>query len=244
MFKMKKVEDYIVSIDKLSLLDYPGKMAAIIFMQGCNMRCPFCHNSELAVRSAPERISKRCPNYEYVLECLTRRSKIITGVVITGGEPSLYDLDPLLRACRVMGYSIKIDTNGMNPAAIKHWVKHYMVDYIAMDIKNSPKKYAMTCGLPYVEMETIKESIDVIMNSGIDYEFRTTVVDPIHTASDIMEIGETLIPRAKHYYLQPFVMRDTVPNQTFNEPSDALLLACRDLVTPFVNQVSIRGRDL
>jgi len=238
---LRELRSGIAGITKLSLLDYPGKMSAIIFLGGCNMACPFCHNSELVANNGQV---KEHLSIETVLKYLSTRTGILEGVVITGGEPSLYNLDPLLEPCREMGYSIKIDTNGLRPESITYWVDHHTVDYIAMDIKNSAGKYATTCRLSHPDMSAIARSIDIIKSCGIDYEFRTTIIDPMHTPDDIREIGQELIPQARRYYLQPFVMRDTVPDQQLKEPSDDLLIQCQEAVKGFVQHVSIRGRDL
>lgn len=231
-----------VGLDKLTLLDYPGKIAAIIFFPGCNMQCPFCHNAGIAydIRQPPAN------TIEEVLEYLRQRRKVLNGVVISGGEPLMQDIYDILKEIHSLGYSIKIDTNGTNPALLDYYIHAGLVDYIAMDVKNSPELYAKTCGLnPFTfMMGSIPESIDIIMHSGIEYEFRTTVVDPLHTVDSIKTIGEKLIPGAEQYYLQPFVKSDPVMQRPFKEPSDDFMAQALEAVRPYVHNCSIRGRDI
>ena len=183
-------------LQKLTLLDYPGKMACIIFTAGCNFRCPFCHNASL-VTHIEEEISE-----SEVLAFLEKRKKILAGVVITGGEPLLYDLEPFIRAIKEKGYLVKLDTNGSFPDRLKDLVKKGLIDYVAMDIKNSPDKYALTAGAS-VDLEKIKESVEFLKSDAVDYEFRTTVVKPFFEKSDFTAIGEW-IKGAKRYFIQSF----------------------------------------
>lgn len=183
-------------LQKLTLLDYPGKMACIIFTAGCNFRCPFCHNASL-VTHIEEEISE-----SEVLAFLEKRKKILDGVVITGGEPLLYDLEPFIRAIKEKGYLVKLDTNGSFPDRLKALVKKGLIDYVAMDIKNSPDKYALTAGAS-VDLEKIKESVEFLKSDAVDYEFRTTVVKPFFEKSDFTAIGEW-IKGAKRYFIQSF----------------------------------------
>ena len=229
----------IAGMQKLTLLDYPEKTAAILFLPGCNMRCPFCHNHELIDWSNRDYLT-----FDEIYKYLDMRKNILDGIVITGGEPSNQDIIPLLQSLRELGYQIKIDTNGLRPQIIQKWLDNNLIDYIAMDIKNSPAKYAETCGLPYINMDLIHQSINILMTSSIDYEFRTTVIPSFHTPDDFAIIGQTLIPNAKHFYLQPFVMRDTVPEKSLQEPSNDLLKQCLLAVSQYVKNAEIRGRSL
>lgn len=229
----------ITGLQKLTILDYPEKMASILFLPGCNMKCPFCHNYELTNGSKCVTLDNN-DIYQYLIS----RRKLLDGVVITGGEPSNQNIIPLLTSIKELGYKIKIDTNGLRPTAIETWINNKLVNYIAMDIKNTPEKYAITCGLSNINMALIRQSINIIMNSNIEYEFRTTIVPQYHTAKDIAEIGQNLIKNAKKYYLQSFVTRDTVPEKTLSEPSDTLLIDCLNAVKPYVQNVEIRGRDI
>ncbi len=188
---------------KLTLLDYPGKVACTIFTAGCNMKCPFCHNRDLVF--VPEDMVKTDP--EEILEYLKKRQGILEGVAITGGEPLMQPgLVAFLRKIKELGYPIKLDTNGLMPNRLAEVIKEGLADYVAMDIKNCPEKYALTAGLSNNEtvMEIIHRSIDILRNSGIEYEFRTTVVREFHTTQDLVEAAN-LIKGTKNYYLQQFV---------------------------------------
>lgn len=189
----------IKGLQKLTLLDYPGKMACTVFTAGCNFRCPFCHNASLVTDIDDERISE-----EEFFSFLSKRQGVIEGVAITGGEPTLQpDLKDFLKKIKDMGYSIKLDTNGYRPQVLKDVVNNGLVDYVAMDIKNSKEKYALTCGLDSMDMAKIEESIEFLMNGKVDYEFRTTVVKELHNEDDIQDIV-SWIKGAKRYYLQGF----------------------------------------
>ena len=229
----------IAGIQKLTLLDYPEKTAAILFLPGCNMKCPFCHNYTLANGSTYATLNNN-DIYQYLLS----RRKLLDGIVITGGEPSNQNIIPLLTTIKEIGYQIKIDTNGLRPNHIQEWLDKNLIDYIAMDVKNSSKKYAQTCGMTNINLNLIQKSIRIIMESTIDYEFRTTLIPNYHSIEDIQDIGKNLIKNAKKYYLQPFVTRDTVPDKTLKEPSDQLLIDCINAVKPYVQHVEIRGRDI
>ena len=186
-------------MQSLTLLDFPGKVACILFVRGCNLRCPFCHNASLACGSAeigyPE---------EDVLTFLKKRQGLLDGVVISGGEPLLYpQIVPFLEKVRSLGYAIKVDTNGTNPDLLKKIVAEGLADYVAMDIKNSPAFYAATTGIPKPDIAAIEESRNFLMSGVVDYEFRTTVVKGLHTKESIAELS-CWIAGAKRYFLQAF----------------------------------------
>lgn len=184
---------------KFSLIDYPGKIAAVIFTQGCNFRCPYCHNPELVL---PELFEKEIPLNE-IMEFLKFRKEKLDGVVVTGGEPTLQaDLSEVLRDIKNLGYSIKLDTNGTNPEVIKELIDKKLIDYIAMDIKAPFEKYDELSGIES-DINKIKQSIRVIMISGIDYEFRTTVVKYLLTEKDV-ELLKSEFSNAKRYVLKDF----------------------------------------
>ncbi len=189
-------------VQKLTLLDYPGQVAATLFTVGCNMRCPFCHNRDLVF--VPENFSYLDP--EEVLDFLRKRQGILDAVCITGGEPLLQPgLKEFVREVHELGYKVKVDTNGLFPKRLKELVETGTVDYIAMDVKNRFEKYGTTTGLPDAALTgLIQESMEYLLNSPIDYEFRTTVVREYHTKEDLVEIAK-MIQGAKHYYLQQFV---------------------------------------
>ena len=186
-------------LQKFSLIDYPDKMAAIVFTQGCNFRCPYCHNRELVL---PEEFKEPIP-LEEVMGFLKNRRGYLEGVVITGGEPTEQeDLITFINSVKELGYLIKLDTNGSRPHVIREIVQLRSVDYIAMDVKTSPEKYSKAIGVEF-SVEKIKESVELIKNSGIQHEFRTTVVQPFCSFEDVCEIS-SLIKGAQFYRLQAF----------------------------------------
>ena len=196
----------IQGLQKLTLLDYPGKMACTVFLDGCNFRCPFCHNGDLAL----SRQTQPALTVEELLAFLRKRSGVLDGVCITGGEPLLSaGLDELLRQIRALGYQIKLDTNGSLPDRLRELTEAGLVDYVAMDIKNSKQRYAETAGLASLDCTAIDQSVRFLLSGAVEYEFRTTVVREYHTASDFEAIGQW-IHGAKRYYLQAFVDSDRV----------------------------------
>ena len=189
----------IKGLQKITLLDFPSKVACTVFTGGCNFRCPFCHNASLVIR--PDAASSF--DIEEFFAYIQKRKGVLDGVCITGGEPLLHkDIIPFMERIRSCGLLIKLDTNGSFPTLLAEIIERGLVDYIAMDIKNSEEKYAATCGIHRFP-EGVSESIDLIMSSGVDYEFRTTVVDELHTVEDIAKIAER-IRGAKRYFLQGF----------------------------------------
>ena len=224
-------------LQKLTLLDYPGKTACTVFLAGCNMKCPFCHNSELITGNAPVEMTD-----EDLLKFLNKRSGLLDGVAFTGGEPLLRkELPELFRKIKKLGYGIKLDTNGTSPKTMKTLIDEKLVDYIAMDIKNSPKLYSETAGFSeFSNIDNILESINTLINSETEYEFRTTVVDQLHSEESFKDIGP-MIKGAKRYFLQPFVDRDSVAFSGFSAPSKEKLSLYKKLVEPYVKNVEIRG---
>lgn len=190
----------ISGLQKLTLLDYPGRVACTVFTGGCNLRCPFCHNSSLVL---PERLA--CDTDEaQVLAFLKKRQGMLDGVAVTGGEPLLHkDIDVFLQRVRELGYMIKLDTNGSFPDRLMDIVERGLVDRVAMDIKNAPGLYAKTVGVPSLDLAPIERSKDYLLAGHIDYEFRTTVVRGLHTAESLAEAAKW-IAGAKEYYLQQF----------------------------------------
>ncbi len=184
---------------KFSLIDYPGKISAVIFTQGCNFRCPYCHNPELV---DPKRFTSPIPVKE-IWELLEKRKGLLEGIVITGGEPFLQkDLLEFMAKIKEMGYAVKVDTNGSFPEKLKKGIKTKLIDFVAMDIKAPFYKYEMVCGVK-VDIDRIKESIKFIMESDIDYLFRTVVIKEFLNFEDIKAIIE-VIKGAKSYILQNF----------------------------------------
>jgi pyruvate formate lyase activating enzyme len=186
---------------KLTLLDYPGRVACTVFTGGCNFKCPFCHNASLAVRAG------ELPNIdqEEVFSLLRKRKGILDGVCVSGGEPLLMpDIADFLGRVKELGYSVKLDTNGYLPHRLASVIERGLVDTVAMDIKNSPDKYAMTAGVEGLDMAPILESAALLMGGSLPYEFRTTVVKELHEAEDFEKIGRW-IEGAAAYYLQSFI---------------------------------------
>ena len=224
-----------VGIDKFSLLDYGDNVAVVLFAPTCNFRCPFCHNGDSVLNS-----NQAIP-FEEILSYLKERKGMIDGVVISGGEPTLMDdLPAKVQQIKDLGYKIKLDSNGTNPKVIKDLIDKKLIDYVAMDIKNSEAKYALTSGLKILDLKGIKESIKLLMESGIDYEFRTTLVDEFHKKEDMKELGD-LIKGAKVLYLQKFVDRDGVIQKGLHPVSEAEANSFKEILTNYVSNVELRG---
>ena len=190
----------IQGLQKLTLLDYPGHTACTVFTGGCNLRCPFCHNAPLVLDPDGN------PPFteEEIFALLEKRRGILDGVAVTGGEPLLQkDIGACLKKVKDRGFAVKLDTNGFFPDRLEALLKDGLADYVAMDIKNRPEKYALTCGLEDVDLNKIEKSVRLLMESGVDYEFRTTVVKEFHGIEDI-EAAAKWIAGAKRYYLQAF----------------------------------------
>lgn len=227
----------ISGLQKLTLLDYPGLLACTVFLPGCNLRCPFCHNADLVL---PERMEPPQLTAEYLLEFLESRKGKLDGVCITGGEPTLHrDLPRLLETIKTMGFRIKLDTNGTNPQVLRQLLEANLPDYVAMDIKNSPDRYAETCGGVDV-LEHIRESAALLMENGAEYEFRTTVCNPLHTPDDLASIGRWLAG-AKQYYLQQFVQSSNLVGSGLTAPTKEEMEALRQAVLPYIPNTRLRG---
>ncbi|MBR2827366.1 MAG: anaerobic ribonucleoside-triphosphate reductase activating protein [Erysipelotrichaceae bacterium] len=229
----------IAGLQKLTLLDYPGQVACTIFTAGCNMKCPFCHNKDLVF--IPENSTYEDP--DDIIEFLAKRRGIIDAVCITGGEPTLQaGLIDFIRQIKEMGYKVKVDTNGLNPTRLKQIVESGYVDYIAMDVKNSLGKYALTAGVIEADnlQRQIKKSINYLLSDVIDYEFRTTVVRQFHTKEDLIEIAR-MIRGAKHYYLQQFVDSGRCIEEGFTAYSKDEMQELCDEVRKIIPEVQLRG---
>ena len=185
---------------KLTLLDFPEKVACIIFTAGCNFRCPFCHNASLVTHiDENQNIDE-----EEIFTYLEKRKGLLDGVCITGGEPLLQsDIKEFIQKIKNMGYAVKLDTNGSYPEKLRDLIENNLVDYVAMDIKNSREKYAETAGIQNLLLDNIEKSISILLENKVDYEFRTTVVNELHTKEDIKNIS-VLIKGAKKYFIQNF----------------------------------------
>jgi len=234
----------IAGLQKMTLLDFPGKVACTVFLPGCNFRCPFCHNSGLLDHGTAGELTQ-----EALLDFLKKRKGLLDGVCITGGEPTVQpDLDVLLQQIKALGFSVKLDTNGTNPVMLEKLVDAGLVDYVAMDIKNSPRRYAETIGLPRFSLDKIEQSIRFLMNGRLPFEFRTTVVEEFHDDTAISEITrwlQTLVPGKKldHYFLQPFADRDSVLQTGLHTPNPLTLQRFSQLLAPIAENVCVRGAD-
>lgn len=222
---------------KMTVLDFPGKIACIIFTHGCNFKCPFCHNARLVTEDGD------FFDEEEILSYLNKRRGILDGVCISGGEPLIHGeaIFELMRKIKELGFLIKLDTNGYLPNKLKFAIDNGLVDYVAMDIKNSPDKYPQTAGIDIVDMEKIKSSIEIIMSSSVDYEFRTTVTKELHTPEDFVEIGK-LIRGAKRYYIQNFVDSGGIISEGSSPLENQGLTALLEAISPYVPSALIRGQ--
>ena len=224
-------------LQKMTLLDYPGKVACTVFTAGCNMRCPFCHNALLVTELNPADAYSK----EEILKFLEGRVGLLDGVCITGGEPLLQvDIAGFLKNIKDLGYSIKLDTNGSYPDKLIELVENKLVDYVAMDIKNCLKKYPQTVGIEKFGLQNVQKSIEFLLSGAVDYEFRTTVVKEYHSVEDIEKIGE-LIKGAKRYFLQNFVDSGNLIGSGLNSVSPETLREMAAKVSPLVESVSVRG---
>ena len=188
----------IKGLQKTTLLDFPEKVACTVFTGGCNFRCPFCHNASLVKLVDDERI-----DIDEFFSFLNKRVNILDGVCITGGEPLLQkDIFEFIQRIKGLGYAVKLDTNGSYPNELKALISAELIDYVAMDVKNSRSKYSQTCGAN-INIDDIQKSMGILASSGIEYEFRTTVVRELHSTEDIIEIAEW-ISNAPKYFLQSF----------------------------------------
>ncbi len=186
---------------KLTLLDYPGKVACTLFTSGCNLRCPFCHNASLVTHIDNSNIYIK----EEILSYLEKRVGILEGVCITGGEPLLQPhIEDFIKDVKSLGYSVKLDTNGFFPDKLIFLVEKGLIDYVAVDFKNTYDKYPLTTGIENLDLAPFKKTVEFLLSGKVDFEFRTTVVDKIHETQDIVEIAKT-IKGAPRYFLQSFV---------------------------------------
>lgn len=225
----------LVGLDKMSLLDYEDKISCVLFYKACNFRCPFCHNG-LTVLEAEDEIL-----FDAALDYLKTRKGLIDAVVFTGGEPTLEPrLKEHIQKVKELGFLIKLDTNGTNPNILKDLIDSNLLDYVAMDIKNSEEKYPLTIGMKSIDMDKIKQSIDVIMNSGVDYEFRTTLVHEFHQLEDMDGLGK-LIKGAPILYLQKFVEREGCIQKGLHEVKEETANKFKDILLNYVKDVELRG---
>lgn len=226
----------IAGLQKLTLLDFPERVACTVFLGGCNFRCPFCHNSALIFPQQEQAMDE-----EAFFSFLKKRLGILDGVAITGGEPLLsQEVVPFIEKIKALGYAVKVDTNGSSPARLEALVQAGLVDYVAMDIKNSPEKYALTCGLKAMNLTNIERSVRFLKQGNVPYEFRTTVVQEFHEAADFEKIGRWL-EGAQAYYLQCFVDSGACLAEGLHAPSEESLILYRALAAKYVPNTQLRG---
>ena len=227
----------IEGLQKLTLLDFPGRVACTVFTPGCNFRCPFCQNASLVV-DAPV---KGAEDIEEFFSFLSKRKGILDGVAITGGEPLLQKgIDEFISRVRDMGFQVKLDTNGSFPDILRSLIDRKLVNYVAVDIKNSRRKYPLTSACTGPMLERVEETVELLKSGIVDYEFRTTVVAQFHEAEDFEEIGEW-IKGARRYYLQKFEDSGEIIQDGLSAPSKEDMERFADTVRPYVEEVSLRG---
>lgn len=223
-------------IQKLTLLDYPGTVSCTLFTKGCNFRCPFCHNASLVKPSGST------PSYseEEALDFLKKRQKILDGVCITGGEPLIHDsLPSFMEKVKALGYKIKLDTNGSFPEKLFSLVQNKLVDYVAMDIKNSFHKYNVTAGCAMLNLQHIEKSIDLLLTGTVPYEFRTTVASELHSPDDITFIAQR-ISGAEKYFIQNFADSGDILSDGFTPVSPPDLVKMLANAEKYVKNTKIR----
>ena len=221
---------------KMTMLDFPGKVACLVFTGGCNLRCPFCHNALLVTQ-----IDNVVYDEEEIIEYLKKRMGLLDGVCVSGGEPLLQiGLESFLKRVKELGYSVKLDTNGTFPARLKSLVEKGLVDYVAMDIKNCKEKYSLTTGTDSFDMAKIEESVSYLLSGVVDYEFRTTVVDGLHEKEDFEKIA-TWIKGAKKYFLQNFVDSGNLIGSGLRAVSLDKLKEFAKMAESSVEKIALRG---
>ena len=226
-------------LQKLTLLDFPSKMACTVFSGGCNFRCPFCHNASLVIGSRLLE-SPTLPEEEF-FSFLEKRKNILEGVCVSGGEPTLSpDILSFLYNIKKLGFLVKLDTNGSMPSVIADAVSEGLVDYIAMDIKNSKESYSKTVGIENYDVSNIVESAELIMRCGIDYEFRTTLVRELHTDGDMISIGKWLTG-AEKYFLQTFLDSGDLLAEGFSSYDKNETEHLLSLLKEYIPNAQIRG---
>lgn len=224
-------------LQKMTLLDYPGRVACTVFTFGCNFRCPFCHNAGLVTAPDP---TAAIPAEE-VLRFLSTRQGLLDGVCVTGGEPLLQpDIADFLKKIKALGYLVKLDTNGSRPDVLRQLVEEGLLDYVAMDIKNSPAMYPATVGIEGFDVTPIRESVAYLLEGHVDYEFRTTVVKEFHTEASIREAARW-IAGAPRYFLQSFVDSGNLIGTGLTGLSPAEMQALQAVAAEFVKETALRG---
>lgn len=235
----------ICGLQKLSMVDYPGKLAATVFTGGCNLRCPFCHNALLVTRLNE---SPALTEGE-VLDFLRTRRGLLDGVVLSGGEPLMQPgAADFLAAVRELGFDVKLDTNGFYPGALGEILDRGLADYVAMDIKNCREKYGVTCGVPDLDPAPVEESLRLLRDSGVEFELRTTAVREFHTAEDLAAMARwaaDFFPAGQtpRFFLQKFVDSGNLIAGGLHGFDDGEMAALTAAVRPFLPRAAQRGVD-
>lgn len=224
-------------INKLTLLDYPGKLACLVFTGSCNFRCPFCQNASLVMNPSSQPIIPE----EEIFDFLILRQGVLEGVCISGGEPTLMpDLEVFIQNIKTLGYSVKLDTNGSRPDVLKNLISKNLLDYVAMDIKNSREHYSLSAGTTADYLPQVIESAEFLMRDMVPYEFRTTLVKEHHTPQDMTLIGQWL-SGAKRYYLQAFKDSGDLIVQGLHALTPEEMHQMKELAAPYFETVELRG---
>ena len=226
----------IQGLQKLTLLDYPGRTACTVFLSGCNFRCPFCHNAPLLQGDTGDAMDE-----DALLMFLKKRQGVLDGVAVTGGEPLLrQELPSLLEKIKALGYTVKLDTNGAFPEQLEAIVQAGLADYVAMDVKNSPERYAQTIGVCEPELTPVFKSVSFLLRGTVAYEFRTTAVAELHDDASFQKLGDWLAG-AERYFIQRFEPRETVLKAGLHAPAPEQLRHWAELVRPKIPNVALRG---
>lgn len=226
----------IFGFEKLSMVDFPGHLCCAVFTGGCNFKCPFCQNSDLVKMQNLREI-----NQDEIFSYLSKRKGVIDSLCISGGEPTIYpDLEQFIVKIKSLGFLVKLDTNGTNYEMLKRLIEKNLVDYVAMDIKNSLSSYGETAGTNFVDLENIKKSVELLKTNLVDYEFRTTLVKQFHSTSTITEMANWL-DGAKRIFLQHFVDNGTCLQKSLNEVEKQDAEKFLDILKNHVNHVELRG---
>lgn len=227
----------IQGLQKLTLLDFPGKTACTVFTAGCNLRCPFCHNPALVIHPPKESEISEDEFFAF----LKKRVGVLDGVAITGGEPLMQsDIKDFIVKIRSLGYAVKLDTNGTFPEKLKSLVNDGLVDYVAMDVKAAPDGYPSAVGIGGYKLDKIKESIDFLLSDAVDYEFRTTVTRELNPVESAERLGE-FIKGAKRHFLQCFNDTNEIIGFGLSKHSKEDMLQMRDVLLEYVSSCELRG---
>lgn len=232
----------IAGLQKMTLLDFPGRVACTVFTQGCNFHCPFCHNSDLLPMKGEVYM-----NDLELLAFLKKRTGLLDGVCFTGGEPTMQaELPNLVKSIKDLGYAVKLDTNGTNPKMLKEMVEAGLLDYVAMDIKNSPENYPETAGMDARLLSKVEESIAFLLEGKVDYEFRTTVVAELHSEEAIQDMGQWVLgvgngAKPAKWFLQCYTDRDSVLFSGLSAPDKETMGQYAQKLAPFAEFASLRG---